>query len=330
MSVTSTPAVEFLQAHKVYSPNTPKQFEALKPLNLSIRKGEFFGLLGANGAGKTTAINLMSHVINISSGHVKILGIDVHDNPKLAKRHLGVVPQELLADTFFKLDVMLKIQSKISGVVPDKQWIDYLLERLRLADHRNKTTRELSGGMKRRMMIARALVHKPEILVLDEPTAGVDVELRHSMWEFIRELHKLGLTIILTTHYLEEAEQFCERLAILKKGELVTLKTNAELMQLGGQPRVVFEVTGISETDPNQHYQTLVTLAFESGIEISMVGGDLLSRRLRLEYKYTAEDLQSFDAASKKLQSFAGSHVLKVGSVSTVSPSLEEVFLQLA
>lgn len=330
MNTTAQPAVEFLNAHKIYHPNTAKQFEALKPLNLSILKGEFFGLLGANGAGKTTAINLMSHVINISGGHVKILGIDVNANPKLAKRHLGVVPQELLADTFFRLDVMLKIQSKISGVMPDKAWIDYLLERLRLADHRNKTTRELSGGMKRRMMIARALVHKPEILVLDEPTAGVDVELRHSMWEFIRELHKLGLTIILTTHYLEEAEQFCERLAILKKGELVTLKTNSELMQLGGQPRVVFEVTGVNDVQPEQHYQSLFSHAAESGIELSMVGGDLLSRRLRLECKYTAEDLQSFDAASKKLQNFAGSNQLKVGAVSTVSPSLEEVFLKLA
>lgn len=323
-------AVEFLNAHKIYNAGSPKQFEALKPLNLSIRKGEFFGLLGANGAGKTTAINLMAGVVNISHGQVRILGLDVATQPKLAKRHLGVVPQELLADTFFKLDVMLNIQSKISGVVPDQNWIDYLLERLRLADHRNKTSRELSGGMKRRMMIARALVHKPEILVLDEPTAGVDVELRHSMWEFIRELHKLGLTIILTTHYLEEAEQFCERLAILKKGELVTLKTNTELMQLGGEPRVVFEITGLNETHPEEQFKVLSSRAKTLGIEVSMVGGNLSSRRLRLEHKYLAENLESFGEASKKLQQFSGDNQLKVATVSTVSPSLEEVFLKLA
>lgn len=318
------PAVEFLATEKIYHHNSSREFCALKPLNLKIQKGEFFGLLGANGAGKTTAINMMCDVVRMTKGKVKILGIDIDEQPKEAKRHLGVVQQEILADTFFPLHVMLNIQSKMSGVVPDKEWISYLLQRLKLYEHRNKTSRELSGGMKRRMMIARALVHKPEILVLDEPTAGVDVELRHSMWEFIRELHRSGLTIILTTHYLEEAEQFCERLAILKRGELVTLKTNSELMQLGGDPRVVFEVQSLSD---NCNTENLLKLA--SQLDLTILDFDA-TKPFKIESFYKAEDLSSFDVASKKLQQFSVENELKVIRVSTESPRLEEIFLKLA
>lgn len=199
-------ALEFKNVSKSYCLPHGGSFAALKSFNLAIPKGEFFGLLGHNGAGKTTAINILAGVNKPSSGDIVVHGKSVIADPELTKRIVGVVQQELLVDSFFPLTTMLSIQSKLYGVVPDLDWIEFLLEKLQLKEHRKKTTRELSGGMKRRMMIARALVHKPSVLVLDEPTAGVDVQLRRSMWEFIQELHETGLTIILTTHYLEEAE----------------------------------------------------------------------------------------------------------------------------
>jgi ABC-2 type transport system ATP-binding protein len=314
-------AIEFVNARKVYFEGTSKQAVALEGLNLEVKQGEFFGLLGHNGAGKSTAINIMSGVANITSGDVKILGESIVHNPLLAKRHLGVVCQELIADSFFDLRSMLKIQSKLSGVVPDSSWIDLLLEKLALTDHIKKTTRELSGGMKRRMMIARALVHKPKVVVLDEPTAGVDVELRRSMWEFIRELHKAGTTIILTTHYLEEAEQFCERLAILKAGKLVTLKSQSEIMKLGGTPKVVAK--------------------FAKGVvlnsylpQIKKLGGNLIADEVHHQQKITFEfddkEPVSLSEAHASLNEALKQVIVKPESLDVEKPSLEEVFLKLS
>jgi ABC-2 type transport system ATP-binding protein len=314
-------AVEFINAKKTYFPGTKKEFCALKSLNLSIQEGEFFGLLGHNGAGKSSAINMMSGVCQITSGEVKIFGEDVAKKPLLAKRYLGVVCQELIADSFFDLRTMLKIQSKLSGVVPDKNWIDYLLEKLALQDHISKTTRELSGGMKRRMMIARALVHKPKIIVLDEPTAGVDVELRRNMWEFIKELHEAGTTIILTTHYLEEAEQFCNRLAILKSGEMITLKSQKELMHLGGSPKV-------TASFPKNSYLE------KYSAEISKLGGFLTTDALRnLEkicFEFNDKDPVSLTQAHALLNEALKIVNLKPESLDVEKPSLEEVFLKLS
>lgn len=233
--------IQYQSAEKFYDVSDGSRVHALKKLELNIYEGESFALLGPNGAGKTTAINLLAGVIPLSSGDIKIHGVSVKDHSAQTKKYLGVVQQELIVDSFFTLPTMLRIQSKLSGVVPDEGWIDFLLDTLMLKAHVKKTTRELSGGMKRRMMIARALVHKPKILVLDEPTAGVDIHLRHSMWEFIRALHKFGITVILTTHYLEEAEKFCHRIAIMNHGELATLKTNRDLLQIGGKPKFVLE-----------------------------------------------------------------------------------------
>jgi len=168
-------SIEFVNVSKIYKLPKGEHFEALKPLNLSIYKGECFGLLGHNGAGKTTILSLLAGINSPTTGDVFVEGLSVTDKTSETKRMLGVVQQELIADTFFNLPTMLSIQSKLSGVKPDKEWISFLLEKLLLTDHIKKTTRELSGGMKRRMMIARALVHKPRILVLDEPTAGVDI-----------------------------------------------------------------------------------------------------------------------------------------------------------
>lgn len=233
--------IQYQSAEKFYDVSDGSRVHALKKLDLNIYEGESFALLGPNGAGKTTAINLLAGVIPLSSGDITVHGISVKEHSAQTKQYLGVVQQELIVDSFFNLPTMLNIQSKLSGAVPDQGWIDFLLDKLMLKPHAKKTTRELSGGMKRRMMIARALVHKPKILVLDEPTAGVDIHLRHSMWEFIRGLHKFGITVILTTHYLEEAEKFCHRIAIMNHGELATLKTNRDLLQIGGKPRFVLE-----------------------------------------------------------------------------------------
>lgn len=332
-----TPAIEYIGASKTYSVGKPQAFEALKPLNLTIDQGDFFGLLGHNGAGKTTAINLLCGVSTLSGGQIKILGHDLATTETLCKRLIGIVAQELIADSFFRLDVMLRLQSKLSGVTPDEDWIEFLLGKLALKDHIKKTTRELSGGMKRRMMIARALVHKPRIIVLDEPTAGVDVELRHSMWEFISDLHKLGLTIILTTHYLEEAEQFCNRLAILKKGELVTLKTNRELLELGSRPRIIqlFSPTGVDLLEA--WYTSHATLwqkelqaegiIFKLGEDPQLVGDN---RGMSLSCEYDEKSPASLQEAITKLSGFAARHGIVATHVNTARPSLEEVFLKLA
>lgn len=317
-------AIEFVKARKVYD-TQGRPFEALKPLSLRIEQGEFFGLLGHNGAGKTTAINMLCGVVRPTEGSASVIGIDVQKDSKKAKRYLGVVPQEIYADSFFPLTTMLNIQSKLSGVKPDQEWIHFLLTKLALTEHTKKTTRELSGGMKRRMMIARALVHKPQIIVLDEPTAGVDVELRHSMWEFIGELHRMGLTIVLTTHYLEEAEQFCSRLAILKQGEMITVKTNRELLDLGGKPRLVIEAEGFSEQVANLLRSEHATEMKELGIRL----GSNSQGRWELSGDFDNRSTESFAKASTTLCSFANKHGIKVTRLETQEASLEEVFLKL-
>ncbi|MBT8114266.1 MAG: ABC transporter ATP-binding protein, partial [Arenicella sp.] len=179
---------------------------ALDNVDISIRQGEFFGLLGPNGAGKSTLISALAGLIKVDSGELKILGADVQKNYRTARQQLGVVPQEIVIDPFFTVRQTLQFQSGYFGIKDNEQWIDELLDQLNLTDKQNNNMRQLSGGMKRRVLIAQALVHKPPVLVLDEPTAGVDVELRRSMWRFVKRLHREGHTIVLTTHYLEEAE----------------------------------------------------------------------------------------------------------------------------
>lgn len=207
--------------------------EALKGISLEIKKGEFFGLLGPNGAGKSTLISALAGLLKVDDGHLSVMGHDVVAHYRDARRALGVVPQEIVMDPFFSVRETLEFQSGYFGVADNGEWIDELLEQLGLADKADKNMRQLSGGMKRRVLIAQALVHKPEVLVLDEPTAGVDVELRQSMWRFVRRLHRDGHTIVLTTHYLEEAEELCDRIAIIDKGQLIALETKEDLLARG-------------------------------------------------------------------------------------------------
>ena len=204
--------------------------QALDGVSLTVNEGEFFGLLGPNGAGKTTLISVLAGLTRADRGTARILGHDVVDAYRAARRSLGVVPQELVFDPFFTVRETLEIQSGYFGIRDNGSWIDEILHHLDLVSKADANMRSLSGGMKRRVLVGQALVHKPPVIVLDEPTAGVDVELRQSLWTFIRKLNRDGHTIILTTHYLEEAEALCSRIAMLKSGKVVALDTKQNLL----------------------------------------------------------------------------------------------------
>ena len=210
-------------------------FQALNDVSLSVEPGEFFGLLGPNGAGKTTMISVLSGLAHATSGTAKVCGHDVVTHYKEARRSLGVVPQELVYDPFFTVRETLRLQSGYFGLHKNDDWIDEILHNLGLSDKASSNMRALSGGMKRRVLVAQALVHRPPVIILDEPTAGVDVDLRRTLWEFIARLNKEGHTILLTTHYLEEAEALCGRIAMLKRGQIVALDTTQGLLaRFGG------------------------------------------------------------------------------------------------
>ncbi len=222
----SIPAIQIEQIQKRFG-----NLHALKGIDLTVDQGEFFGLLGPNGAGKSTLINLIAGLLRPTAGKISVMGHDVVDAYQLARLALGVVPQELVFDPFFNVREMLRFQAGYFGKGRENDaWIDEVIESLGLTDKAHTNMRKLSGGMKRRALIAQALAHKPPVIVLDEPTAGVDVELRQLMWEFIKKLNREGHTIILTTHYLEEAETLCSRLAMMKQGEIVALDSTANLL----------------------------------------------------------------------------------------------------
>ena len=200
------------------------KLEALKGIDLNVEEGDFFALLGPNGAGKTTTIGIISSLVNKTSGQVKILGIDIDKEHSLAKKNLGVVGQEINFNQFEKVGQIIRNQAGYHGLsyIQAKQNTEFFMKRLDIWDRRNEQARSLSGGMKRRVMVAKALVNRPKLLILDEPTAGVDIELRRSLWDFLQEInHELGTTIILTTHYLEEAERLCRNIAIIDKGDII-------------------------------------------------------------------------------------------------------------
>ena len=239
------PAISFQSVSKTYpSPRNQSgsDLKALDNVSFDIQQGEFFGLLGPNGAGKTTLISILAGLTRASSGRVLVHGSDVLGDYANARRKLGVVPQELVFDPFFTVREALRIQSGYFGIKRNDDWIDELLVNLGLADKANANMRQLSGGMKRRMLVAQALVHKPQVIVLDEPTAGVDVELRQTLWQFIARLNKQGSTVLLTTHYLEEAEALCSRLAMLKQGRVVALDSTSELLRAASSNVLRFKI----------------------------------------------------------------------------------------
>ena len=237
------PAVSFQSVSKTYA-STRGHFQALDRVSLDIEPGEFFGLLGPNGAGKTTLISILAGLARATGGRVLVDGSDVQTDYANARRKLGVVPQELVFDPFFNVREALRIQSGYFGVKNNEAWIDELLEGLGLADKATSNMRQLSGGMKRRVLVAQALVHKPPIIVLDEPTAGVDVVLRQTLWQFVAKLNKQGSTVLLTTHYLEEAEALCHRIAMLKLGRVVALNRTSELLKMASGNVLRFKIDG--------------------------------------------------------------------------------------
>jgi ABC-2 type transport system ATP-binding protein len=204
---------------------------AVKNVSFEMKEGEVFGLLGPNGAGKTTIISILTGIERPSGGHAKVFGTDVASGDRFYKAKIGCVPQETVSHGFFTVEEILKFYSGYYGLKENSKQIEFLLDRLMLKEHRKKVVRQLSGGMKRRLLIAKALVHKPKLLLLDEPTAGVDVELRTNLWNFVRELNSEGVSVLLTTHYLQEAEELCKRVAIIHKGELLRIGDTHSLVR---------------------------------------------------------------------------------------------------
>ena len=254
------PAISFQSVSKTY-PSTRNQpgsgLKALDNVSFDIQQGEFFGLLGPNGAGKTSLISILAGLSRASSGRVLVHDSDVLLDYANARRKLGVVPQELVFDPFFTVREALRIQSGYFGIKHNDDWIDELLLNLGLADKAHANMRQLSGGMKRRVLVAQALVHKPQVIVLDEPTAGVDVELRQTLWQFIAKLNKQGSTVLLTTHYLEEAEALCNRIAMLKQGRVVALAQTSELLKAASSNVLRFKID--SELPPHLADQARIT-----------------------------------------------------------------------
>ncbi len=237
------PAISFQSVSKTY-PTPHGSFQALDGVSFDIEEGEFFGLLGPNGAGKTTLISVLAGLVRATSGRVLVRGHDVRTDYAQARRQLGIVPQELVFDPFFTVREALRIQSGYFGVKNNEAWIDELLENLGLADKASSNMRQLSGGMKRRVLVAQALVHRPPVIVLDEPTAGVDVELRQTLWQFVARLNRQGHTVLLTTHYLEEAEALCGRIAMLKTGRVVALERTSDLLRAASSNVLRFKLDG--------------------------------------------------------------------------------------
>jgi len=244
------PAISFQQVSKTYAASRQQRaqgkpgLKALDGITFDIQQGEFFGLLGPNGAGKTSLISILAGLSRPTAGSVRVHGFDVQRDYGQARRHLGIVPQELVFDPFFNVREALRIQSGYFGIRNNDAWIDELLQSLGLADKADANMRQLSGGMKRRVLVAQALVHKPPVIVLDEPTAGVDVELRQTLWQFVARLNKAGSTVLLTTHYLEEAEALCNRIAMLKQGRVIALDRTSELLKSAASNVLRFKTDG--------------------------------------------------------------------------------------
>jgi len=223
-------AIRIESISKTYVAKGMEPKRALNDVSFDVPRGQIFGLLGPNGAGKSTLINILAGLVVKSSGKASIWGFDIDEHPRNAKRSIGIVPQEILFDPFFTPKEALEIQAGLYGIAPEHRKTDELLAAMHLTDKANAYSRTLSGGMKRRLLVAKAMVHSPPILVLDEPTAGVDIELRRQLWDYVRKLNAEGVTVVLTTHYLEEAEELCDRIAIINHGRVVANEPTRQLV----------------------------------------------------------------------------------------------------
>jgi ABC-2 type transport system ATP-binding protein len=294
------PAIQVEHVSKRYGP-----LHALTDITLEIGQGEFFGLLGPNGAGKTTLISILAGLALASSGRARVMGYDVREQYRDSRSALGVVPQELVFDPFFTVRETLAIQAGYFGIRDGGAWLDEVMYHLDLTDKADTNMRALSGGMKRRVLVAQALVHKPPVIVLDEPTAGVDVELRQALWRFIRGLNGDGHTIVLTTHYLEEAEALCGRIAMLKEGRIVALDTTRRLLSL--------------------HSGCYVELRLEPDHLPERLASEMVERRANGAYRLALRDYGELEALMRDLR-VAG---VTVHELEVMQPDLEEVFVQI-
>ena len=293
---------------KVYSKNnnSNKSILALNKLNLEVKRGEIFGLLGPNGAGKTTFINILGGTVMKTSGKVNLWGFDLDDNPRQVRASIGIVPQEVNLDAFFSPKKLLELQAGLYGVRKKDRITDLILKMVALDKQANSYARSLSGGMKRRLLIGKAMVHQPPILVLDEPTAGVDVELRQNLWGNVRELNKLGVTIILTTHYLYEAQEMCDRIAIINKGNLVALDTTKKLLERIENKKIKFKVK-----DLNQFEKIKL-----NGVKFSKSESHIVATYDKNKFKFD----EIIDAVKNNVE---------ILDISTDEGDLEDIFLQV-
>jgi ABC-2 type transport system ATP-binding protein len=302
------PAIRIERLSKTYAAKGMQPKLALDEVSFDVPRGQIFGLLGPNGAGKSTLINILAGLVVKTGGKVTIWGFDIDEHPRNSKRSIGVVPQEIIFDPFFTPRETLEIQAGLYGIPAGERQSDALLAAMHLTDKANAYSRTLSGGMKRRLLVAKAMVHSPPILVLDEPTAGVDVELRRQLWNYVRQLHAQGVTIVLTTHYLEEAEELCDRIAIINHGKVIANEPTRELVAKAQEKAVVVTFDREIVKVPSDPCFENITLIDERTLEITyrkdkVNAGQVLS-------ELTADGLGIID-------------------VSTRDPDLEDVFLSL-
>ena len=308
--MTTRPAISIQNLTKRYAPAKGESEGklALKGVSFDVPQGGIFGLLGPNGAGKSTLINILAGLVTRTSGSAEIWGFDTVKNPRNAKRAIGIVPQEIVFDPFFTPFEVLENQGGFYGIPASERRSEELLKAVHLWDKRDAYARTLSGGMKRRLLIAKAMVHSPPILVLDEPTAGVDVELRRQLWELVTELNQQGVTVVLTTHYLEEAEQLCDRIAIINHGELIADKPTRELVSMAREKIIRLEVDKDLAGPPMDEAFTRAEVTAPRTLEI-------------------AYDRDKMTAG--QVLTIVQGHGYAIEDVSTLEPDLEDVFVQL-
>ena len=294
--------------NKTYSKNSSKSIHALKDFNLEVNEGEIFGLLGPNGAGKSTFINILAGTTIKSSGEVNVWGFNLDKNPRQLRASIGIVPQEVNVDPFFSPRKLLELQAGMYGIKKKDRITNTILKLVSLENQSESYTRSLSGGMKRRLLVAKALVHQPPIIILDEPTAGVDVELRGQLWDNVKLLNKQGVTIILTTHYLAEAEEMCDRIGILNKGKLVALDSTKNLLKRIQTKKVTFVVN--KEVNINNNSLNSLKILSNS------------SDQLIISYEKS-------ELAMNEIITFINKQHIVISDISTDDGDLEDVFLRL-
>ena len=294
--------------NKIYSKNSSNSIQAINNLNLEVKEGEIFGLLGPNGAGKSTFINILAGTTIKSSGEVNVWGFNLDKNPRQVRASIGIVPQEVNVDPFFTPKNLLELQAGMYGIRKKDRITDTILKLVSLEKQAESYTRALSGGMKRRLLVAKALVHKPPIIILDEPTAGVDVELRNNLWDNVKQLNKNGVTIILTTHYLHEAEEMCDRIGILNKGNLVALDTTKNLLKKI-QTKIVKFLIDKKVIIDNSSLKSINVLSSETN-------------ELTVSYEKNTLNIS-------EIINFINDQNIKIFDISTDDGDLEDVFIRL-